>query len=83
MGGGGRPGEKKAVSGFCSAAFRIFFPTTKQPDDLFMTHLQLLFVPEGACRLVEMHGLPTSSFACVVVWSVRLCNVSGRQFWSE
>lgn len=83
MGGGGRPGGKKAVSGFCSAAFRIFFPTKKQPHDLLMIHLRLLFfVPEGASRLVEMNRLPKSSFACVV-WSAWLCNVLGRQFWSE
>lgn len=83
---GGDPGKKKkkkAVSGFCSAAFRIFFPTKKQPDDLLMIHLELLFVPEGACRLVEMNRLLRFSFACAVVWSVWLCIVLGRQFLIE
>lgn len=60
--GGELGGKKKAVSGFCLAAFRgflfgfflLFLFTKKQPDDLLMVHLLSLFVLKGTSRLAEM-----------------------------
>lgn len=94
---GGELGEKKkAVSGFCLAAFRVFclvfffllfLFTKKQPDDLLMVHLLSLFVPKGTSRLAEMNFQPNRlhrfSFACVVMWPVWLCNVLRPQLGNE
>lgn len=76
-------GKKRQFPVSVQQRFEYFFPTKKQPDDLLMIHLELLFVPEGACRLVEMNRLLRFSSVCAVVWSVWLCIVLGRQFLTE